>query len=169
MNPQDRWRDLSEVYAKYHSSLRESNRAAAGLAKALRVQLQNYLGGGDVSLFEYDEDSASTYVQQKDPFKAVTLNWTTYQWAVGYGVTLEQEPGFLPKTTFQFPVFFLIGDTDVAVDTSFGKIVFLRDDDDFTPACLLIYEGVRGALIARMNKQPLIDKRIGFIEFEPKG
>jgi hypothetical protein len=103
----------------YYDSFRESNRAAAGLAKALRVQLQNYLGGGDVSLFEYDEDSQSEYVQQKDPMRAVTLNWTTYQWVVGYGVTLEREPGTFPNTTFQFPVFFLIGDTDVSVDTSF--------------------------------------------------
>jgi hypothetical protein len=169
MNPQDRWCDLSKVYAEYHSSLRESNRRAEGLAKALRVQLQNYLGGGDISLFEYDEDSASKYVQQKDPFRAVTLNWTSYQWVVGYGVTLEQDPEFLPKTTFQFPVFFLIGDTDVTVDTAFGKIVLMRDDGDLTPACSLIYEGVRGALVARMNKEPLIDKRIGFIDFEPKG
>ena len=169
MNPQDRWLDLSEVYAGYYNSFRESNCAAAGIAKALREQLQDYLGGGDVSLFEYDEDSASTYVQQKDPSRAVTLNWTTYQWVVGYGVTLEQALGALPKTTFQFPVFFLVGDTDVAVDTSFGKIVLMPDDDDFTPACSLIYEGIRGALIARVNKQPSIDKRMGFIDFEPKG
>jgi hypothetical protein len=169
MNPQDRWRDLSEVYEEYHQSFRASNRAAAGLAKGLCAQLQNYLGGGDVSLFEYDEDSASTYVKQEDPFQAVTLNWTTYQWEVGYGVTLEREPGAFPKkNTFQFPVFFLIGDADIVVDTSFGEIVLKRDDDDLTPACSLIYEGVRSALIARMNKQPMIDKRIGFIDFDPK-
>jgi hypothetical protein len=65
-NPQDRWRDLSEIYASYHASLREGNRAAAGLAKALCVQLENYLGGGDTALFEYD-DEAGTYARQDDP------------------------------------------------------------------------------------------------------
>jgi hypothetical protein len=61
-----------------------------------------------------------------------------------------------------------VGDADITVDTSFGTIVLKQGDDDLTPACSLIYEGIRRAMIARINKQSSIDRRIGFIDFDPK-
>jgi hypothetical protein len=163
----ERWADLSELYVSYHQTAKYDHLRAAVMAKALRAQLAAYLGGesDSVLMFDYDEETHA-YVES-NPFKAVSMNGE-YKWFLGYGVTLERQPNAWPKTNFQFPVWFTLGEA-VTVDTSFGVVeipIPSTQSIDFSPACEKIYQGIRESLIARATKT-LRNKAIGFVEFGP--
>jgi hypothetical protein len=166
----ERWDDLSGLYAEFRETFDDDHLQAAVMAKALRAQLASYLGAqsNSVLMFDYDEKD-HTYVQEKDPLRAVSMNGE-YKWFLGYGVTLEREPNAGPKTNFQFPVWFTLAEV-LTVDTSFGVVEIPSDSTksiDLSPACEKIYQGLRAELIARANKSPSgSNKTFGFVEFQP--
>lgn len=163
---EDRWATLSDLYGKMRQTFNDDHIRASQLAKVLRIQLAKALGCSidQVLLYDYDERE-HTYKLQSSPFRAVSMN-NDYVWFVGIGVTLEIKPEAYPKTTFQFPVWFHLGDDSTSIDTSFGKFTLPRGHQaDFSEACEAIYKGLSTSLINRSNKKHN-DKTFGFLDFE---
>src|SRR4051812_42683255 len=115
----ERWAELSKLYAASPDTFEADHLQAAVMAKTLAAQLAKYLGGPANSVLMYDfDDERETYTEEGDPRKAVTMNGE-FKWYLGYGITLERAPTARPKTTFQFPIWFTLGEV-LTVDTPFG-------------------------------------------------